>query len=246
MKKTKRRKKFMIIRHMAGIFFLGFLIRKVKDRALDRYFVGLDSITMRQPTGLSNKSAIVFVCSFLLLFNACDPPPDIETEHPDIMFVPNFIIQNKSLSAKSVVLKQAQINHEREVWNIYDSSVDYQPRPLSCTIAPGETEEMVIKAYRMEFPGTLSFILNIDGRNFAGFTDEFPIDTSEDISEFAEIDEYGLGYVLFNPKEIQGWFVFISTLTPLLEETGHSYSEAFYHVTITDDGVEFVLEKLKK
>jgi len=93
------------------------------------------------------------------------------------------------------------------------------------------------RVLRYEEGGTISFAIIVDGKRYAGWK-------QEDVPETLQTAErFGLGYINVNdpyPALLR------TTLTPQerVANDGSFKNWAHYTVTITDDGVDFVLTKV--
>jgi hypothetical protein len=174
-----------------------------------------------------------------------------------IGFYPHVIIKNKSSRNQDITLKKAYW------WPDYPPTdemyLDFQTgeedSPVSCTLQAGAEATLQTWAHarlRVEFNIVLSFLLTINGKNYAGWpadigTVNFPV------------ERFGLGYVDVNPDDLKDLIKVLGTAIDYdkykhpelssvlpagsLEPTPPFAFNATYLVTITDNNVEIKLQK---
>jgi hypothetical protein len=154
--------------------------------------------------------------------------PDEEIDYSQIIFKPHFTIKNESSHKQDIELTSIFINSKGKRLNAdwsHSTSLDYSNETeLKTTVTCSQNVNII-----------LSFLLVIDGKNYAGWA-------ADAVNLDINIDEYELGYVCNDPDENYPPLL-TSKLEAKTREEGIRYNIAFYTVTITDEGVLFVLDK---
>ena len=188
------------------------------------------------------KICFALIACLSLALTAC-PLINISTGTPEFWVYYHFTVENKTSSDISVSLKGAYIPYylERPYWIIDNLYLD-EPIVHAEIKSKAVSELNAWISAMAHFDMGLSFILSIGDKNYAGYAEDMgysPID----------IKEYELGYIFVKLDEIggeNGTGHFISKLTPVIKEKiNNSRTKAFYRVIITDEGVQFILEKLR-
>jgi len=208
--------------------------------------------------------------SLTLVTFSCQPEPEITTSG-DIAAVPltiKLLIENHTSSDKEVEFNKTALvfrvlgyTPDPLQWLIDEQVFEEESFPRNIVLSANDTTEITLKDGATLHPDlhwVLSFILKIDGKQYAGWSSEY-----ERYSDMPSA-ENGLGYLvvktsgeMLEPVKINGQYFsagpkkveissLISNLTPMdiEEELSGLGVEATYRVMITDEGVTFVLEKL--
>ncbi|MDR1031248.1 MAG: hypothetical protein LBL76_10310, partial [Treponema sp.] len=152
---------------------------------------------------------------------------DEEIDYSIIIFEPHFTIKNESSHKQRVELTSVFIDPNGILNTEWTKSLQ---------LNAGKEDNLKISiTCPQNVPIILSFLLVINGKNYAGWAVD---SVNLDINRL----EYGLGYVAIEPD---GTFppLLTSTLEPEIRKDGSRDNIAFYTVTITDEGVLFVLDK---
>jgi hypothetical protein len=213
---------------------------------------------------LIGLAAITFSCQPV-------PEPEFSTEPGGPIVVrTRMLIENHASTDKEVEFNKTflyfgvlgYINPDPQ-WQIDEQVFEDETYPHKIILSGNDSKEMTVKDVIELHPGlhmVSSFILKIDGENYAGWSPEY-----EQYSDMPSV-ENGLGYLVAKTDEIiESVIIHIngeeylgmgpnsrmplynSKLTPLdIEEEEVWGIEGIYKVVISDEGVSFTLEKVKQ
>ncbi|MDR3123504.1 MAG: hypothetical protein LBU16_06970 [Treponema sp.] len=191
---------------------------------------------------IKNYLSLVYGVVFTILYMGCENPTVI-TEPVNIIFRPQFIIENDASTTKTVSLKKAY--HYNNVWDVISKAGLEANSPVNVEVPPGEDGTLETwTSIRADIvsPMSGSFVLTIDDKHYVGW------EAATDSGDLEGIVEYRLGYVNVTPGEINPsnpGAVLMSKLMPKLlgYRLDKSSVTALYGVKITDEGVSFTLYK---
>jgi hypothetical protein len=193
---------------------------------------------------IKNYLSLVYGVVLAILCMGCENPNDT-TEAGDmpkhISFMPQFIIENESVTPAAISLKEVYYYNDERGWVLSETGVV----PVNAVVSSGDAVTLKTEAYMradIHLPVILSFALTINDKHYVGWA------AATGTGDLQGIVQYGLGYVRIIPEETNPRApesVLTSTLTPKSVEQNEDRGDvtATYRVTITGSGVSFVLEK---
>jgi hypothetical protein len=183
---------------------------------------------MRKVAGYYFAAILVFAA---LVFSGCEPTFTETCGEKIVAIESQFTIKNESSSERNIRLYD--VHFHSDGW--------YYAAPclVSSKVIDSKSEAVIQlpQSINEGSGGIMSFMLTVDYKNYAGWK---LADAEKQPKLALPAEEYELGYLDISqpfPAHLQ------SKLTPRQYTDGIYPNKAFYTVTITDDAVEFVLEK---
>jgi len=188
------------------------------------------------------KAIPAFALLFCFAVMGCPHDPEVVTvPFPGVRLALDLKIINNSTSAKQITTYRVSVFGDKQTVTAYEGTN---------IMAPGSSREARYGSdLRYEDGGIMSFAIIVDGKRYAGWKQEDvpePLQTAErfELGYINVDDPYpALLRTTLTPQERAnaGDNSFVDAAHTSYHPTGNA---AYYTVTITDDGVDFVLTKV--